>query len=416
MQRRNSGEAPEAAKRAGPAFVGIYALAYASLWLALLTPAMVTLALRVGELAPTTGMQSMSTVLASGAVVALISNPLFGYLSDRTRSRFGRRRPWMIGGMVLGAAALGLVAVAPTLDLVLVGWCLAQLAFNGALAAMVAVLPDRVPPSQRGTVAGILGVCMPIGVLVGAYLVNVLFHSIVEALLVPAAIGIAGTLLLVFVLKEVPVAGAPAPGLPLLTRLRQLDPRKHPDFSWAWSSKFFFAMGTSCLSAYQPYFLIRQLGFEFEAIPSLILQSTLVHSTLLVASSLLCGKLSDTLGRRKPFVFFGAALYGVGLLIIAVSTSYPLFLLGIAAAALGNGTYVGVDLALVTDVLPDQEHGAARDLGVLNITNTLPQVIVPTIAPFMLAAGDGSYFTLFVLASLLSLLGAVLILPVRRIR
>ena len=146
---------------ASAGFVALYAFAYAALWLALLTPAIVTLALRIQQLAPENAARSISLVLCVGALVALISNPFFGALSDRTTSRFGRRRPWLVGGALCGLAALALIGRAPTINMLLLGWCIVQLAFNAVLAAMVAVLPDQVPATQRGTVVGVLGVIGP---------------------------------------------------------------------------------------------------------------------------------------------------------------------------------------------------------------------------------------------------------------
>src|SRR4051794_3435666 len=100
--------------RASARFIAIYALAYATLWLALLTPAIISLALRVRQLAPGNAAEPISWVLMTGAVVALVSNPVFGALSDRTRSRFGRRRPWLVGGVLCGCGALAVIALAPT--------------------------------------------------------------------------------------------------------------------------------------------------------------------------------------------------------------------------------------------------------------------------------------------------------------
>src|SRR5262245_31804513 len=84
-------------RRVGWGFVLLYALAYAGTWLALLTPILVTLAMRVRQLEPDGVARTLSLVLAVGAVFALIGNPLFGRLSDRTTSRFGIRRPWLAG-------------------------------------------------------------------------------------------------------------------------------------------------------------------------------------------------------------------------------------------------------------------------------------------------------------------------------
>ena len=129
-------------------FIALYALGYTGTWLALLTPVVLTIAIRVRQLAPDTAAQDLSLVLGIGALFALDGNPVFGHLSDRTRSRYGMRRPWLIVGILCGGLALLLIAQASSVALVLVGWCLAQLAVNAVLAAMVAVLPDQIPAEQ----------------------------------------------------------------------------------------------------------------------------------------------------------------------------------------------------------------------------------------------------------------------------
>ena len=139
--------------RVGWGFIALYALAFMGTCLVLIAPLLVTLALKVNSLvgidqAP----QSLSLVTGVGALVAMFGNPLLGKISDRTTSRLGMRRPWMAIGLVGGTLGVLLVAVAPNVPVVLVGWCIAQLFFNGLLAAMVAVLPDQVPvtPARPG--------------------------------------------------------------------------------------------------------------------------------------------------------------------------------------------------------------------------------------------------------------------------
>src|SRR3954468_8900931 len=216
---------PAAAReRASARFVAIYALAYAALWLALLTPAIITLALRVRQLAPGNAAEPISRVLMAGALVALVSNPIFGALSDRTHSRFGRRRPWLVGGVLCGCASLAVIGVAPTIDIVLWGWCAAQLAFNAVLAAMVAIIPDRVPPAQRGTVVGILGICMPIGQITGTFLVQLLVVNMTLALVIPGVIGVVGVLGLALALGREPGAVGSPPGSAALAPTEAASP------------------------------------------------------------------------------------------------------------------------------------------------------------------------------------------------
>jgi MFS family permease len=399
-------------------FIAIYAFAYASLWLALLTPAIITLALRVRQLAPGNAAEPISRVLMAGAIVALISNPIFGALSDSTRSRFGRRRPWLVGGVLCGCASLAAIGLAPTINLVLLGWCAAQLSFNAVLAAMVAIIPDRIAPAQRGTVVGILGVCMPIGQITGTWLVQQLSINMSLALVVPGVIGVAGVLSLAFILRQQPLPQTTAaqvrPAAP--GRDAPAGPRGHRDFSWAWLSRVLFTTGSCFLQAYQPFFLLDALHLNDADVPRLMFRSTLVQAAMVVVWSLLSGRLSDRTGLRKPFVMAGSTIQGLGLWLIAFSNSYTMLLFGVALVGMGHGVYEGVDLALVTDVLPDRARHAAKDLGLLNIANTLPQVIAPLAAPAILQVSRGDYTLLFAVAGSVAMLGSLFLVPLKNVR
>jgi len=411
---------PAAAReRASARFVAIYALAYAALWLALLTPAIITLALRVRQLAPGNAAEPISRVLMAGAVVALVSNPIFGALSDSTRSRFGRRRPWLVGGVLCGCASLAVIGLAPTVNIVLWGWCAAQLAFNAVLAAMVAIIPDRVPPAQRGTVVGILGICMPIGQITGTFLVQLLVVNMTLALVIPGVIGVVGVLALTLALGREPgaVGSLPGPAAPAAVGAGlPAGPGSHRDFAWAWMSRVFFTTGSCFLQAYQPFFLLDALHVSAADVPRLMFRSTLVQAAMVVIWSVISGRLSDRLGLRKPFVMAGSILQGLGLWLIACSDSYTLLLFGVGLVGMGHGVYEGVDLALVTDVLPDRARHAAKDLGLLNIANTLPQVIAPLAAPAILQVSRGDYMLLFAVAGALAVLGSVFLLPLKKVR
>jgi MFS family permease len=412
----------EVKERASPGFVAIYTIAYAALWLALLTPAIISLALRVRQLAPDDPAGPMSRILVAGALVALISNPVFGALSDRSTSRFGRRRPFLVVGVVCGCAALVLIGLAPSIGVVLLGWCLAQFAYNAALCAMVAIVPDQIPAPQRGTVVGILGICMPIGQIGGTYLVKELSFNMMWVLVVPGLIGVAGVLLLAVVLPDksrpsLPLKPAAAPRAePSRAPVADSRPRDHRDFMWALLSRVLFTTGSSFLQAYQPFFLLEKLKIDPADVPRLIFRSTLVSAAMVVVWSLLAGRLSDRTGARKPFVMAGSIVQGLGLWLVAASDSYAALLLGVALTGVGHGIYEGVDLALVTDVLPDRDQHAAKDLGFLNIANTLPQVIAPLSAPALLALSRGDYALLFAVAGAVAVLGSVVLVPLKNVR
>ena len=111
----------------------------------------------------------------------------------------------------------------------------------------------------------------------------------------------------------------------------------------------------------------------------------------------------------------GAQSYGLAMFIIAVASDFNGYLVGMAIGGLGFGMYAAVDLALVADVLPDRDD-VAKDLGVFNIAGALPFSIAPAVAPAILAMSSGSYGVLYLAAGACAILGAVAILPVKRVR
>jgi MFS family permease len=138
-------------------------------------------------------------------------------------------------------------------------------------------------------------------------------------------------------------------------------------------------------------------------------------AAVVVAASVIGGRLSDRTGRRKIFVLAASVVYGLALFVIAVASSFSGFLVGMAISGLGFGVYAAVDLALVVDVLPDKQH-VAKDLGVFNIAGALPFALAPAFAPAILAIGGGSYGVLYMVAGVCAIIGAAAILPVRRVR
>jgi MFS family permease len=366
--------ASAAAQRVGWGFIALYTLAFISTSLLFLAPLLVTLALKVNSLvgieqAPS----SLAVVTGTGALLAMVGNPFFGKMSDRTTSPLGMRRPWMVVGLVGGSLGILMVALAPSIPVVLVGWCIAQLLFNALLAALVAVLPDQVPAAQRGLVSGFLGICVPIASVSGTFLVQLFTGNRLAMFLAPCAIG--GFFVLLFAVRlsdrRLAEADKPTWSLRELASTFYVDPRKSPDFAWAFASRFMFVLAYAVLTTYQVYYLLDKLGTAEADVPRQIFLGTLVQSVVVVAASLIGGKLSDRTGRRKVFVLTAAVVYGLAMFALAIAGDFNGFLVGMAIGGLGFGVYVAVDLALVVDVLPDQDN-AAKDLGVFNVAGALP--------------------------------------------
>ena len=415
--RAGSEDEPPGKQRVGWTFISMYASAYIGTCLVLIAPLLITLALKVDAVVGSDqAPNSLALVTGIGALAAMLGNPFFGKLSDRTSGPWGMRRPWMVIGLLGGSLGMLVVAAAPNIAVVLAGWCVAQLFFNALLAALVAVLPDQVPPSQRGRVSGVLGICLPVASVGGTFLVQLFTGNQFAMFLVPCAIGGFFILLFAASLQDRRLSGEDKPAWSVreLAGTFYVSPQKNPDFAWAFASRFLFVLAYAFLTTYQAYYLLEQIGSAEADVPRQIFLGTLAQAAVIVAASLIGGRLSDRTGRRKIFVFAASVVYGLAMFVIAAASDFDGFLVGMAVSGLGFGVYMAVDLALVADVLPGKDN--AKDLGVLNIAGALPFTVAPALAPAVLAIGGGSYGVLYAVAGVCAVIGAVAILPVKRAR
>jgi MFS family permease len=406
-------------QRVGTGFVWLYILATVALWIALLTPASVTLALRVADLDPAGKTGALSMITGVGALFALISNPVFGRLSDLSTSRWGQRKPYMIGGTLFGTASLLVIGLAPNTFIVGVGWCLTQICFNAALAALVAILPERIPAQRRGVVSGLMGMTIQTAQVAGTFLVLVTGTVGVGMFIVPALIAVIFMLAFSFFLKEVRKTRGELPRVSWWSLVSSMwvNPVRYSDFAWVWLGRFLLIAATSLLTTYKTYFLMDRLHYTSTQAAGILFWSMLILALTNAGGSVTCGWLSDLVHRRKVFVWGSSVVFGIGMLVVAMSHSLPLFFLGVAIAGLGGGMYTGVDYALVADVLPNSGTEAGKDMGVLNLANALPQSVAPAIAPIFLAiGGGGNYTALYLGAAGFSVAGAVVVRFIRGAR
>ena len=180
------------------------------------------------------------------------------------------------------------------------------------------------------------------------------------------------------------------------------------------------------VTTYQLYYLIDQLGIdESRAAAVFVPLGVAVQTVATVLGALLGGPMSDRIGRRKPFVAVAAATALVGLVVLALATAVIGYLVGILLIGLALGTYISVDIALVTAVLPDDQADAGKDLGVLNIASTLPNSLAPAFAPVLLGIGlfsaapehsQHNYTALFLGSAVFALISVIAALRIRGVR
>jgi MFS family permease len=391
-----SSDAPERGGRPVSAgFIAIYVLAQFGIWVALLTPVILTIALRVGEIATEAEKgQWLGIILATGAFVALISAPVCGALSDRTRSRFGRRKPWLLGGLAVSGAGLLILGTAPNLLTLGLGWLVCQAGFNAMQAACLPILPDVIPYRLQGRVAGMLGMTSTAATFAGSWITQFTQFSTLLMFLAPFGITVLCVLALVLILPDRPCTDPASQRLDLTAIPRALvKPFLDHDFSWAFISRFLIMMAWSFLLTYQLFFLTDQLSLERTDATQVMVKSMAI-------------------------IAIATIIEGAGFLLVALAPSVPQFLVGVAVAGLGKGLYFAVDLALLAAILPNREE-RAKDMGVFQIANSLPQSLAPALAPVILIVGstDGeNYGAIFIAGTIFALLGAVAIAPIRRSR
>ncbi|RRS02183.1 MFS transporter [Glycomyces terrestris] len=379
-------------------FVLRAALSNWGLWTALLTPGVLTLAIRVPEIAGDDYEAAYSAVISTGIVVGMLGNPLWGRLSDRTRTRFGRRRPWIAGGALAGVAGTVAVAYAPTLWLLVPAWVLVQAGFNAALAATMAIIPERIPAADQGRASGAFGAAVTGGFLTGSAIAALTQDATVMFLL-PCALVAVLTGAFVLGLRDPAVHEPPKPfSLKEFASTFAFDPRRHPQFAWVWLTKFCFIFGVAAPSTYMVYFVAARLDLTAADAAALVGLVFVVNFSVQTAVTLGTGWLSDRLGRRRPFAAAAAILAAAGLLLMAFADGLPQILAGQAFLTLAGGLFAAMDGVLVFQTLPDPD-APAKDLGVANLANGLPGAILPPVATALLALGDTEYTLLFVLCA-----------------
>ncbi len=414
--------------RSPPArWVVALSLASIGLWAGFFGPIQVLLAQQAEAIDADHKAFVFSLVTGLGAFVSVVCNPLFGAFSDRTTLRQGRRLPWVAGGALGGAAALLLLAVADSVAVMALGWCLAQASLNAMLAAVTATVPDQVPVDRRGLVGGILAVAQTVGVVGGVGIASAT-GSIAAGYVATAAVLLVLAVPYCLDSRDIALPRELRPEFAWGTFLRSfwVSPREHPDFAGAWLTRMLVNLGNALGTLYLLFYLDDAVGYDSPEDGVFVL--TALYAAALVLTTVVFGGWSDRLGRRKVFVIWSGLVSGTAGLVLAGTQTWPGALVAAVLLGCGYGIYTSVDFALITQVLPDAE-ARAKDLGVINIANALPQVIAPVMATAVLAlvsAAGGSVETngasysvgfgvLYVVGFAMSVLGSVLVTRIRSV-
>lgn len=349
---------------------------------------------------------ALATVLACGTLAALVAAPVFGALSDRTRGRLGRRRPWMLAGSAGTLAASIALTSADTVAGVAVWWMLMQGLCNATLAAADALFADVVPERQRAAASGLYGAGTFLGTLPALALTALLPGEAPAVTIAMAAAAVAVTAVCAALIRE-----RPAPQRAPRRRLALVDPREAPGFVAVWLQRLIVQLASSLALAFTLYFVMDRMSrTEIEAAP-VTSASTAVGGAALVVVSAVAGFVAGRRGDYRPFLW--ASMIGLaGAACLRAVTTGPLLLW--VSAAIGGaalGLFVAIDIALALRTVPAARAGAY--LGVLSVASALPRLAAPLLAAFLLTLGGedpltggaDNYVTLYLAGAVTALCG-----------
>ncbi len=359
----------------------------------------------------------LALLSACGGVVVMIATPLFGMLSDRTMSRWGIRKPWIAGGLAVGTLGVAVLAMSSTVAGLVAGWVIVQLGYGAVQMAQHALLADQVPARIRARVTGATGVASGVAAAAAVALVAALpAEQRWTWFVVPGAVGIVCVGVQLIGFRDF-VRGAAAPQL----RVRDLfasfwlDPRIYRDFAWAWVSRFCMTLAVLTVSLYLFFIVVDVLGYSPHDAGTVQTQAVVYFLVGSIVAAVACGWVSDRIGRRKPIVWAAGLLTAVGIAIMMLTGTPDGLILGITVAGIGQGAYIAVDVALMTEVLPCRAD-AGKDLGIVALSYQLPQILGPIIAAVLLFFSSGDYEALYLFAIVCSLVGGLAIIPIRGVR
>lgn len=312
---------------------------------------------------------------------------------------------------------------APTVPTAAVGWALAQAGGNLSLAALAAAVADLVPVAHQARTCAGLAIAQAIGVVAGLGLATATADWPIGGPVVVAvtAAALVGPFLVTapdrphaaphVASGATPDVGAGAGAVAGRLRGARLF-AGYRDFTWALTARGAVSLANALSTVFLLYYLTDVIRLA-DPQRGLVVVSGVATLALISAAGVV-GWLSDRSGRRKAWVIAATVTMAVADLLLAGGRSWPLVVAAAVVLGLGYGAYLGVDQALVVQVLPTARN-AGRDLGVVNIANAAPQLLAPLIAA-PTVTGVLGYPGLYLLALVFAVGGAVAILPIATVR
>lgn len=355
---------------------------------------------------------ALGLVTLLGAFVSMLVGPIAGVLSDESRLRWGRRRPFLAAGVALNCVALFALIGARSFVGFVVAFVAIQFAANFAGSPYTAMLPDQVADIQKGRATGFAGFADVLGRLAGSIFggfavslpalaawVGVFLPILPQRiridpmlpLVLVTVVILAGTMLFtVFLAQEDPPVAGPGPtGHGLLRRAFVFDVRGQASFGWLLASRAASMLGITTVTTFLLYYVRDYLGVTDINEANVKLGYLFAASALTtLPSALFVGYLVDRDQRRKRWVVWSTTGLAVVSLAFVVTPGFGTALFVGALFGLCYGAYFTANWALAMALLPRGDQ-AAKYMGIWSIAGTLPMVLAPGIGGVLLDTFNG---------------------------
>ncbi len=363
----------------------------------------------------------LGLITFTGLLLAMIVQPSAGAFSDRTSFSWGRRRPYILLGIVLALIFLPGIELATSYTLIFIVYCMLQISCNTAQASYQAFIPELIPQNKRGLASGVKSLLELLG---GVALVRLTAYFMGHysggegsswiwlALGMLIIVLLAAMIITVLTVKQLPGTGTSRFSLSTLYQSFKIDFKVHRDFGWFLISRALLGIPGVVLQIFVLYYLMDVVGIVNPAATAGDL--LVVVGICLLVASYPAGRLSDRIG-RKPILISSGIFGAVGIIILFFSRNYILIMCSGALLGMANGTLLSSSWALATDLAEKGEE--ARYLGVTNLAmaggSAIARLIGPVIDIFNRIGPELGYQVMFLVCLISYSIGALLVLKVR---
>lgn len=349
------------------------------------------------------------------SLAGLIANFVFGALSDVTRTRWGKRKPYIVGGLLIQAVLFLVIANVTSISVIIGCWVLVAIAENAVAASMVAQQSDRIAPRWRGTASMCWGVgwtcCQVITIIASQFLDRPQLGMYVLTG-ISLVLGLAHVLLM----HEKSNLDEPRMNFDAGSLLSHFFLPIHGarDYYLALGGKLLMVIGGTCVGLYQLYIFTDYIHLDMPSTKVAMTTMTTISLITGIIFGVIAGPLADRFGRLKAPVAISVIFIGIAAVFpYFFPYAWAMYAFGVISGV-ANGVYNSIDGALNLAVLPNKDT-AGKDLGIINFANTLSQIIGTAIAGGIITL-FGTYRAVFPASFLISLAGACLFFLIRKVK